>query len=199
MQEGRIINNVNARIWPDGSVRGVTGHQVVVVRRAVLLSLTGPERAQAEPNQQYASQLSFVVQRDEAGLSVCDFHDPERYGVNTTTTALAFAVWGVTLAILAPAATAETVRNPCHRNDGLVIGGDGFTVNRAHAGAARNGLEHGFQLRRHRNPPCFMMTYAPSRCTVSMEKAGRQMAIYSAPSAPGVLYRTHSPLAAITA
>lgn len=35
--------------------------------------------------------------------------------------------------------------------------------------------------------------YSKSRFTVSGEKAGKQIATYSAPSAPGVLYFTHSP------
>src|SRR5580698_4361300 len=38
-----------------------------------------------------------------------------------------------------------------------------------------------------------------SRWTVAGSKADRQTAIYSAPSGPGVLYRTHSPRGAITA
>jgi hypothetical protein len=33
----------------------------------------------------------------------------------------------------------------------------------------------------------------PSRWTVAGVKAGMQTEMYSAPSAPGVLYRTHSP------
>src|SRR5678816_1679901 len=41
--------------------------------------------------------------------------------------------------------------------------------------------------------------YAGSRCTVSGEKAGKQTATYSAPSASGVLYRIHSPGAVTTA
>ena len=38
-----------------------------------------------------------------------------------------------------------------------------------------------------------------SRCTVSMENAGRQTAMYSAPSGLGVEYCTHSPACAMTA
>lgn len=38
-----------------------------------------------------------------------------------------------------------------------------------------------------------------SRLTVSGEKAGRHTAMYSAPSASGVLYRTHSPAIATMA
>ena len=38
-----------------------------------------------------------------------------------------------------------------------------------------------------------------SRCTVSMENAGKHTAMYSAPSAPGVEYCTHSPLCVMTA
>src|SRR5262249_29446291 len=38
-----------------------------------------------------------------------------------------------------------------------------------------------------------------SRCTVAGENAGRHTATYSAPSGPGVLYRTHSPGAVTTA
>ena len=38
-----------------------------------------------------------------------------------------------------------------------------------------------------------------SRCTVAGAKAGKHTAMYSAPSASGVLYRTHSPGCVTTA
>lgn len=63
-------------------------------------------------------------------------------------------------------------------------------------GAAAHDLYHAGQIKLLRR---LIAGYSLSRCTVCGENAGRHTATYSAPSAPGVEYCTHSPAFVTTA